>query len=190
MFRDGHGSVRIMRTLAERGLQLTDWGNPAQQLYRIVRNRALLGDKMLEVNGHEYRLAGYYPQIMEQHTFDDLQHHLSQRRRRKGAARSWASSPANVSPTVATAAPRSRRRPHGPAQERRWRAAGWSPTPYLCVLLRWRQLLRSWQLQRRTRRTRHHVLLLGPDEPVAPAGGRRSIPGTGRPTLCCTRASC
>lgn len=85
MFREGHGSVRIIRTLAERGLQLTDGGNPAQQLYRIIRNRALVGDKVLEVDGHEYRLAGYYPPIMEQHAFDDLQHHVNQRRRRKGA---------------------------------------------------------------------------------------------------------
>ncbi|WP_312705965.1 hypothetical protein [Stenotrophomonas lactitubi] len=29
MFRDGHGAVRIMRALAEQGLQLTNGGNPA-----------------------------------------------------------------------------------------------------------------------------------------------------------------
>lgn len=85
MFREGHGSVRIMRTLEECGLQLTDGGNPAQQLYRIIRNRALVGEKVLEVDGQEYRLAGYYPAIMEQQAFDDLQHHVGQRRRRKGA---------------------------------------------------------------------------------------------------------
>ncbi|AKU48985.1 recombinase family protein [Xanthomonas arboricola] len=84
MFREGHGAVRIMRTLADRGLQITNGGNPSQQLYRIVRNRALIGEKVLEVDGQEYRLAGYYPPLLSPAEFADLQHLTAQRSRRKG----------------------------------------------------------------------------------------------------------
>jgi len=84
MFRDGHGAVRIMRTLAEQGMQLTNGGNPSSQLYRIIRNRALIGEKVLEVEGHEYRLEGYYPALITPAEFADLQQVTGQRVRQKG----------------------------------------------------------------------------------------------------------
>lgn len=84
MFRDGHGAVRIMRTLAEEGLQLTNGGNPAGQLYRILRNRALIGEKVLEIDGEEYRLAGYYPSLLSAEQFADLQQATEQRAKQKG----------------------------------------------------------------------------------------------------------
>lgn len=85
MFQEGHGAVRIMRTLDERGLQLTNGGNPAQQLYRILRNRALVGEKVLEVDGQEYRLPGYYPALLPDEEFASLQHIIGMRARRKGS---------------------------------------------------------------------------------------------------------
>jgi DNA invertase Pin-like site-specific DNA recombinase len=84
MFRDGDGAVRIMRALDEMGLQITNGGNPAQQLYRIIRNRALIGEKVLEVDGQEYRLQGYYPALLAPEEFAGLQHLVGQRVRRKG----------------------------------------------------------------------------------------------------------
>lgn len=84
MFREGHGAVRIMRTLEELGLQLTNGGNPSQQLYRIIRNRALIGEKVLNVDGEEYRLPGYYPALIDPAEFADLQQVTGQRARRKG----------------------------------------------------------------------------------------------------------
>lgn len=80
MFMDGSGAVRIVRRLAELGMQFTHGGNPAQQLYRVVRNRALIGEKVIEVDGTEYRLAGYYPALLPAPQFDALQH-LAERRR-------------------------------------------------------------------------------------------------------------
>ncbi len=73
-----------MRTLAEEGLQLTNGGNPAGQLYRILRNRALIGEKVLEIDGEEYRLAGYYPSLLSAEQFADLQQATEQRAKRKG----------------------------------------------------------------------------------------------------------
>lgn len=84
MFRDGHGAVRIMRALAEQGLQLTNGGNPAGQLYRILRNRALIGEKVLEIDGEQYRLAGYYPALLSDEQFADLQQATEQRAKQKG----------------------------------------------------------------------------------------------------------
>lgn len=84
LFRDGHGAVRIMRTLAEHGLQLTNGGNPAGQLYRILRNRALVGEKVLEIDGETYRLAGYYPPLLSAEQFADLQQATEKRAKQKG----------------------------------------------------------------------------------------------------------
>ncbi len=84
MFLEGHGAVRIVRTLDELGLQITDGGNPSQQLYRIVRNRALVGEKVIEVDGQEYRLQGYYPALLSPEEFASLQHVVGQRAKRKG----------------------------------------------------------------------------------------------------------
>lgn len=84
MFREGHGAVRIMRELAERDLQFTNGGNPSSQLYRTIRNRALIGEKVLEVEGQEYRLEGYYPPLISPAEFADLQQTTGQRVRQKG----------------------------------------------------------------------------------------------------------
>lgn len=84
LFMAGHGGVGIVRQLQEEGLQLSHHGNGAQQIYRIVRNRALIGDKVLTVDGQEYRLAGYYPPALPREQFDTLQALVDQRHRRKG----------------------------------------------------------------------------------------------------------
>lgn len=86
MFREGNGAVTIMRALEEQRLQITNGGNPAGQLYKIVRNRALVGEKVLEVEGQEYRLPGYYPPLLTAEEFADLQHVAGQRIRRKGTS--------------------------------------------------------------------------------------------------------
>lgn len=84
MFLEGHGAVRIVRSLDELGLQITDGGNPSQQLYRIIRNRALVGEKVIEVDGQEYRLQGYYPALLSPEEFASLQLMVGQRAKRKG----------------------------------------------------------------------------------------------------------
>lgn len=84
MFQEGYGAVRIVRVLADEGLQLTHGGNPATQIYRTVRNRALIGEKVLEVDGQEYRLSGYYPALLTPEQFADLQQLTEQRRKQKG----------------------------------------------------------------------------------------------------------
>lgn len=85
MFRQGHGAVRIVRDLAERGLQVTDSGRTqSSNLYRLLANRMLLGEKSVEVDGEAFRLEGYYPALLTPTEFADLRYLAEQRGRRKG----------------------------------------------------------------------------------------------------------
>lgn len=85
MFKQGHGAVRIVRELAERGLKVTDSGRSASShIYRLLANRMLLGEKSVEVDGETYRLEGYYPALLTPAEFADLRYLAEQRGRRKG----------------------------------------------------------------------------------------------------------
>ncbi|KVE06576.1 integrase [Burkholderia vietnamiensis] len=85
MFKQGHGAVRIVRDLAERGLQITESGRTqSSNLYRLLANRMLLGEKSVEVDGETYRLEGYYPALLTPAEFADLRYLAEQRGRRKG----------------------------------------------------------------------------------------------------------
>jgi DNA invertase Pin-like site-specific DNA recombinase len=84
MFKQGHGAVRTVRELTGRGLTMSNAGNLSTQIYRTIRNRALIGEKTLEVDGETYRLEGYYPPLLIPDEFAELQHLAEQRGRRKG----------------------------------------------------------------------------------------------------------
>ncbi len=84
LFRRGYGSVRIIRELVQRGLSLTDKGATALQVHRLVRLPALMGVKVLELEGETYRLEGYYPSILTADEFADLSALVDARVKRKG----------------------------------------------------------------------------------------------------------
>ncbi|WP_431206715.1 recombinase family protein [Burkholderia cepacia] len=85
MFKQGHGAVRIVRELADRGLKITDSGRSASShIYRLLANRMLLGEKSVEVDGETFRLEGYYPALLTDAEFADLRYLAEQRGRRKG----------------------------------------------------------------------------------------------------------
>lgn len=85
MFRQGHGAVRIVRELAERGLKISESGlTKSSHLYKLLANRMLLGEKSIEVDGETYRLEGYYPALLTPTEFSDLRYLAEQRGRRKG----------------------------------------------------------------------------------------------------------
>lgn len=84
MFMQGHGATRATRIMAQQSLFFSNNGSPSVHFYRIIRNRALLGEKSLEVDGEVFRLEGYYPAILSFEEFADLQHAASQRGFRKG----------------------------------------------------------------------------------------------------------
>lgn len=84
MFRAGDGGTRVARALAERGLSVTDGGTIAANLYRMFRLPALVGTKVIEVDGQEYRLDGYYPALISADEYADLQALGARRFRRRG----------------------------------------------------------------------------------------------------------
>jgi hypothetical protein len=99
MFKQGHGAVRIVRELAERGLKITDRGRSAtSHIYRLLANRMLIGEKAVEVDGETFRLVtgallgddGEAPAAVlrrvrelpnqlasERHYVDSFEHHLA-----------------------------------------------------------------------------------------------------------------
>ncbi|WGS46053.1 recombinase family protein [Burkholderia sp. JSH-S8] len=84
LFLEGHGSTEITRILTERNLFVSNAGNYSTHMYRIVRNRALIGEKPIAVDGEEFRLEGYYPPILSMEEFAELQDAMNTRGRRKG----------------------------------------------------------------------------------------------------------
>jgi DNA invertase Pin-like site-specific DNA recombinase len=84
MFRHGHGGNRIIHDLHRRGLQLSDTGSTKSSLYKILRRKDLVGTKTLVVGGEEYNLDGYYPCVISNSEFGELQVANTSRIRHKG----------------------------------------------------------------------------------------------------------
>ena len=73
LYRRGYSATKILQVLIERELSLTGKGPQALQIYRLIRQRALLGEKELEVAGEQFRLPGYYPALLTADEWADLQ---------------------------------------------------------------------------------------------------------------------
>ncbi|WGS40332.1 recombinase family protein [Burkholderia sp. JSH-S8] len=85
MFKQGHGAVQVVRELAERGLKISETGRThSSNIYKILANRMLIGEKTVEVEGETFRLEGYYPALLTPAEFADLRYLAEQRGRRKG----------------------------------------------------------------------------------------------------------
>lgn len=84
LYRQGVGATRAVKILREQGYMLTDWGIAGQQLYRLVRLPALRGAKRVSVDGEDYLLEEYYPRVLSDEEFSELQDLASQRYRRRG----------------------------------------------------------------------------------------------------------
>lgn len=82
LYRNGYSARRIVSELKNRKLMLTDRGAEALQIYRLVHQRALIGEKELTVDGVSFQLKGYYPAIMKMAEWQDLQTMVSGRGRR------------------------------------------------------------------------------------------------------------
>lgn len=79
----GYGASKIIERLTEKNLSLTGRGPQALQIYRLVKQRALLGEKELALGEEKYQLPGYYPALLSQAEWDGLQLANSGRGRRK-----------------------------------------------------------------------------------------------------------
>ena len=83
MYRKGYGATRIVAELHARGLSLTGRGPQALQIYRLIKQRALIGEKELTIDGESFQLPGYYPALLSATEWSELQALASGRGRRK-----------------------------------------------------------------------------------------------------------
>jgi len=81
----GQGSIRILREMAERGLQISDKGlTNSAYLIQLMRKRILVGEREFEVAGEIYRLPGYYPAILSEEEWQALQRVANRRQGSRG----------------------------------------------------------------------------------------------------------
>lgn len=82
-YKEGLGADRTHRLMAERGYKLSTGDFNIQQIYRLVKSPALKGMKRLSIDGEDFELADYYPRLMSDVEFDELQILTTQRSRRR-----------------------------------------------------------------------------------------------------------
>lgn len=82
LYLDGHSGKGIVVRLAAAGLAVSGGTVAATSLYKVFKNKALAGIKALEVGGEAFELAGYYPAVLSDAEWSDLQAAGGQRGRR------------------------------------------------------------------------------------------------------------
>jgi DNA invertase Pin-like site-specific DNA recombinase len=85
LYRLGLGAGRAANIMHEEGFQLTEGGISGLQIYRTIKLPALRGVKRLSLEGEDYELEEYYPRVLSDAEWNDLQHLAAQRLRRRGA---------------------------------------------------------------------------------------------------------
>ena len=83
LYLRGYSATRLLEVLTDKGLSLTGRGPQSLQIYRLIKQRALLGEKELTIDGEKFELPGYYPALLSSTEWDQLQVAASGRGRRK-----------------------------------------------------------------------------------------------------------
>jgi DNA invertase Pin-like site-specific DNA recombinase len=83
-FKQGLGGIHIMRMPGAQEMLAAAGIGVSSRVYEILRSPALIGDKVVRLQGQTYTLNGYYPALLTDPEFAELQHLLSQRGRRPG----------------------------------------------------------------------------------------------------------
>lgn len=83
-YREGYGADRAYSLMQQRGFDTSYLGISAQQIYRLIKLVALKGAKQISIDGDEYLLEDYYPRLLSDVEFDELQLLRGQRSRRRG----------------------------------------------------------------------------------------------------------
>lgn len=83
-FRDGYGGDRLTALLKDKGLSVFANGSSASAMYKMFKRPDLIGIKTLTIDSEEYRLRGYYPALLSDEEYAELQAMNATRVRRKG----------------------------------------------------------------------------------------------------------
>ncbi|WP_240350588.1 recombinase family protein [Pseudomonas viridiflava] len=84
LYQSGLGAARAAKLMHEEGFELSEWGINGQQIYRLIKLPALRGAKRISVDGEDYLLEDYYPRLLSETEWSELQHLGGQRLRRRG----------------------------------------------------------------------------------------------------------
>lgn len=84
MYTSGFGGKRIVQTLDTEGLQLySGTANTTSQCYRLIKMKQLMGTKPVNVDGQEFLLEGYYPALLSNSEWSELQRIANEGGRRR-----------------------------------------------------------------------------------------------------------
>lgn len=83
MYTKGYGANMILQELDMRGMNPTEGKGRSLQIYRMIKLRALIGEKEIEADGETYCLPGYYPPLITLEQWHDLCNTASTRKRAK-----------------------------------------------------------------------------------------------------------
>ncbi|MGF6660054.1 DNA invertase Pin-like site-specific DNA recombinase [Paraburkholderia atlantica] len=83
LYRAGYGGIQTAQRLAEEGLMVSE-RYPVTAINRKVTSRTLIGDKVITTCGQTYTLRGYYPPLITESEFHELQALAAKRGFRKG----------------------------------------------------------------------------------------------------------
>lgn len=84
LFLAGNGGYRVMRTLIEQGFTADQLPTASGALYKALKRPDLVGVKTVSIDGEEYALAGYYPPLISDEDYQQLQSANLGRVKRKG----------------------------------------------------------------------------------------------------------
>lgn len=84
LYKQGYGATAIIRKLQDAGLSITGTTPQTLQIYRLIKQRALIGEKELEIDGEAFRLPGYYPPILSDAEWLELESIANGRARQQG----------------------------------------------------------------------------------------------------------
>ena len=84
LFKEGNGGHRMVMELEKRGLEVTQNGSTASHLYKMLKRKDLIGVKSFNIGGEEFELKDYYPRLISDNEFAELQAAGATRIKRKG----------------------------------------------------------------------------------------------------------
>lgn len=83
-FKLGEGGYRVLKALNAHSLKLTETGSSSAAFYKMLRLPALKGTKRIRVGDESYELQGYYPPLLTDTEWAELQYLATERHRRRG----------------------------------------------------------------------------------------------------------
>jgi DNA invertase Pin-like site-specific DNA recombinase len=84
MYMRGLSGELIVQRLTAAGMAITSQNMKAQSLYRLLKNPALIGVRVLSVGGEDFELKDYYPAVLTEAEWQELNAVAGDRGRRGG----------------------------------------------------------------------------------------------------------